>query len=114
MIFVLGISGASGLVYNEFSTGSICPKILGVPACYIIALCLIIPFISHLLGWRNSVYYIGTGLAFGIAFYGTISQSLGLTECPKTGSGTPMCYISLAIFTSLIVLKFMQQKLPPT
>ncbi len=111
LVFIVGIWGTSGLVYDEFSDGSICPKILSIPACYIIALCLVVPFIGHLLNWNKIVYYAGTGLAASIALFGTMSNLSGLTQCPQTASGTPMCYISLALFTSLIALKFVQQKL---
>ncbi len=110
LVFIFGIWGTSRLVFNEFTNGSICPTIAGIPACYIIALCLLIPFVSHLLKWNNSIYFIGTGIAFGIALFGTISQILELTQCPKTASGIPMCFISLALFTTLIGLKFAHQK----
>ncbi len=105
MVFSLSILGASNLVYNEFINNSICPKILNIPACYIIMLCFIIPLFGHILKWSNYLYFIGTGLAFSIAFYGTIMQILEIIQCPKTSTGIPMCFISLSIFTTLIILK---------
>lgn len=110
MVFALSILGASSLVYNEFINHSICPKLLDIPACYIIMLCFIIPLFSHLLKWNNYIYFTGTGLAFSIAFYGTIMQVLELIQCPKTSAGIPMCFISLGIFISLIVLKLILVK----
>ncbi|EDM44608.1 hypothetical protein SCB49_13590 [unidentified eubacterium SCB49] len=105
LLFVLSILGASSLVYNEFVNNSICPKILNIPACYIIMVCFIIPLLGHLLKWNNVIYFIGTGLAFSIALYGTITQLLEIVQCPKTATGIPMCFISLSIFTSLIIIK---------
>ncbi|WP_282071390.1 hypothetical protein [Polaribacter atrinae] len=111
LIFVLSILGASSLVYDEFINESICPKIFNIPACYIIMGCFIMPLLGHLLKWNNYIYFIGTGLAFSIALYGTTSQLLEIVQCPKTSTGIPMCFISLSIFTSLIFLKIMLLKI---
>lgn len=110
LIFLFGIYGAGTLAYNELIYGNICPKIINVPACYIILSCLIVPFIIHLIKENNSVYFIFTGLAWSIAIYGSIMEFLGVSKCPKTDTGIPMCYISLAIFTFLILLKIIQFK----
>ena len=112
LIFIMGIGGASSLVYNEFTNGLICPKLIGIPACYIIMLCFLIPFISHLFNLHKLYYYIGTGLAFSIALYGSVMQLLRVVECPKTNRGLPMCFISLSIFTGLIILKLISLKKP--
>ncbi len=106
IIFSFGIYGASNLVYKEYTLKQVCPQILGIPACYIIMACLIIPFITHLFGFNHKYYFIGTGLALTIATYGSIFQYFGISECPKTGGGIPMCYISFMIFFSLVLLKF--------
>jgi len=115
LIFVASVLSASSLVYNEYINNSVCPKILNIPACYIIMLCFVIPLIGHLLKWKNKIYFIGTGVAFSIAFYGTIMQILEIIQCPKTSTKIPMCFISLSIFTSLIILKryLLKIKTPP-
>ncbi len=105
--FVIGIWGAGDLVLDEIRQSNICPKILGIPACYIILTCFVVPFLMHLFKGPNSVYFVLTGLAFTIAFAGTFMQLGGIAECPKTSGGTPMCYYSLALFTTLIVLKIL-------
>jgi len=112
-IFIIGIGGASSLVYNEFTNGLICPKLIGIPACYIIMLCFLIPFISHLFNLNSLYYYVGTGFAFTIALYGSVMKFAGIVECPKTNEGVPMCFISLSIFTSLIILKLTSLKKTP-
>jgi len=66
LVFIVGIIGASLLVYDEIKTTNVCPKLLGIPACYIILVCFIIPFIVHLVKGRNSVYFLFTGIAFTI------------------------------------------------
>ena len=49
--------------------------------------------------------YIGVSIAFTIATIGTVGQTIGGIECPKTASDIPMCYLSLAFFAMLIFLK---------
>lgn len=105
LIFSIGIFGAGELVYNEITQHNVCPKLLGIPACYIILACFVIPFIVHVFKGKNYIYFAFTGFAFVIALVATIMQFTGHAECPKAANGIPMCYYSLALFTSLIVFK---------
>lgn len=105
LVFLIGIIGAGGLVYDEITISNICPKILRIPACYIILACFGIPFIVHLTKYKNNIYFLFTGIAFTIAFIASILEITKLAECPKTSNGHPMCYYSLVLFTTLIVLK---------
>ncbi|MEO9512196.1 MAG: hypothetical protein ABJN84_13455 [Flavobacteriaceae bacterium] len=105
LLFVIGIFGAGNLVLTEIRTGDGCPKFGVVPACAIILLCFILPFISHILKKWNAIYFLFTGLAALIALIASVMQLLGNAECPKTDSGIPMCYLSLLIFITLITLK---------
>ncbi len=107
IVFAIGIFGAGELVYTEFTQSNVCPKLIGIPACYIILACFIIPFLVHIFKKSNGVYFAFTGLAFTIALIASIMEITGLGECPKTASGMPMCYYSLLLFTSLIVLKLL-------
>lgn len=109
-LFVIGIYGALNLVLEEIKTGNGCPKIGFIPACLIILFCFLISFISHVLKKWNLVYFIGTGIAFAIALYATTMQIIGKVECPKLDNGLPMCYISLFLFLSLILLKIVLLK----
>ena len=103
--FLIGIIGSGYLVFHEIFTPNTCPKLLGIPACYLIFACFIVPFFTHLKKGSLGVYFAFTGLAFTIALLASIFQVNGNVECPKTGNNIPMCYYSLALFTSLIVLK---------
>lgn len=105
LLFVVGIYGTVGLVFTEITVGNGCPKINAIPACIIILICFILPFISHILKKWNFIYFFFTGVAALIAFYATTMQLTGNAECPKTEGGMPMCYLSLLIFTTLIILK---------
>lgn len=104
-ILAIGIIGAGNLVFEEFKTGEGCPKIMHIPICLVILICFIIPFIVHLLKKWNILYFLFTGLACGIALVASVLQFTGNAECPKTASDTPMCYYSLVLFSSLILMK---------
>ena len=105
VLLVIGLYGAGGLVMTEIQTGNGCPKIMGIPACVIVMICFLIPLIVHLLKKYHILYFIFTGLAFAIAVVASIMQFNAIGECPKLDNGIPMCYLSLLIFSILIVLK---------
>ena len=110
IILIIGLSGAGGLVVEEFKTGEGCPKIMHIPMCLVILICFTIPIITHLLKKWNVLYFLFTALAGSIALVASIMQFTGNAECPKTASGTPMCYYSLLLFSSLIILKIYHLK----
>jgi hypothetical protein len=105
IILTIGLFGAGELVLEELKTGEGCPKIMRVPMCLVILICFAVPLITHLLKKWNVLYFLFTGLAGSIALIASVMQFTGHAECPKTTSGTPMCYYSLLLFSSLIVLK---------
>ena len=111
VILIIGLFGAGELVIEEFKTGEGCPKIMHIPMCLVILICFIIPLITHLLKKWNPLYFVFTGFAGSIALMASIMQFTGNAECPKTTSGTPMCYYSLLIFSSLIILKIYHLKI---
>lgn len=105
ILFIGGIIGAGGLVLDEIQTGNGCPKIGIVPACIIVLICFLVPFAAHLKNKWNKLYFLFTGLAFVIAVIASVMQILGNGECPKTDEGIPMCFLSLLVFSLLIILK---------
>lgn len=108
VVIALGaVYGTFGLVEQEFSVGDICPKILKIPACYIVFVCFLSALVFHLskLKKRQLYYFVSIGLVTLIALTGTIGELTGTTECPKTSGGIPMCFISLGICISLLLSK---------
>lgn len=108
-----GLYGTVGLVSKEMAKGNICPKIVGIPACYIILVSFLMVLGSHSTLLKDTYwgYFIGAGVAGAIAATGTTGQLMGTIECPKTATGIPMCYLSLAFFTTLLVLKLIEIKI---
>ena len=110
-VLIIGVYGAGGLVIEELKTGEGCPKIMGIPMCLVILICFLIPLIAHILKKWNVLYFLFAGLACSIALVASIMQFLGYAECPKTAFGTPMCYYSLLLFSSLMLFKILNFKL---
>ena len=114
VILIIGLFGAGMLVVEEFKTGNGCPKIMDIPMCLVVLICFVIPLIAHLLKKYNSIYFLFTGLAFLIAIVASVMQFKGLGECPKLDNGIPMCYLSFALFSTLIILKIILIKITKT
>lgn len=112
VVALFGLNGTLALARREFASGHICPKIIGIPACYIILACLLLILLSQtqLLKDKYRLYYLGVGLALAIATFGTVGNYLGYLSCPQTDSGTPLCYLSFALFASLLVLRLINSR----
>ena len=106
LVAAIAIYGTYGLALNEWDIGDICPKILGVPACYIVLICFAGGLLSHLfIKSKHTAYFIFIGIVTTIALSGTIGELTGLAECPRTSSGIPMCFLSLGICVTLLLGK---------
>jgi len=105
----IAILGTFGLVMNEWNDGDICPKIASVPACYIVFACFVLALLGHLISVKagHVTYFTSVCFVTLIAATGTVGEIIGTVECPKTAGGIPMCFISLGICLSLLILKFL-------
>jgi len=102
---------------KEWFTTGICPSISGVPACYVVTIAYLLIFTSTLSNKRllyKRLFVIGAGIVFGLAIVGSVMQITSLGECPKTASDFPMCYVSLAISSLLIVFFIARERLRTT
>ena len=107
-ILLFAIYGSADLSMNDWEVGDVCPKILGIPACYIVLACFSAALIGHLIprSSGNWIFFLFVGIVTLIASTGTIGELTGTAKCPRTAGGTPMCFISLAICLSLLASKF--------
>ncbi len=103
--------GAYQLVMEELSVGGICPAVLGIPACYITAVCIAMIILSYFAKKWHALFSLGTSIAWSLAAFGSYYQYKGMAECPKTADGTPTCYIALGIFSALFLLDIIHGKL---
>ena len=110
-ILLFSIYGSGQLSLYDWKKKNVCPKILGIPACYIVFTLFGIGLFFHSISISNYdsiIYVIAIGFIFLIASIGTITELRGIEICPRTKKGTPMCYFSLALASILIILKFIQ------
>jgi len=113
VIALIVLNSIWDLSYRQWTTGSVCPPLLGMPACYPILTAVILLLVSHFKLYKGHLigFFIGAGVPWSVAVYASVRQFIEMAQCPKTTEGIPYCYISLAMFTTIIVLKFIQLSL---
>ena len=113
LVLLFVIYGSFNLSLTDFQKKDICPKILGIPACYIVLLLFVLTLLAHVAKgpFTNNWWYYGfLSVPFLLALSGTLSELAGKVVCPRTPGGTPMCFISLGFCTLLFILKFAELK----
>ena len=113
VILLFTIYGSFNLSLTDFQKKDVCPKVLGIPACYLVFLFFVLTFIAHT--FKGAIasdwwYYGFMAVPFLLALSGTLTELSGKVICPRTPGGTPMCFISLAFCTGLLVMKFIEHK----
>jgi hypothetical protein len=117
LFIILGISavgfwGALNLSIAEWQAAGACPCI-GIPACYLVLVgysLVLISCINHNKALFRKLFYAGISVVWGLAAAGSIMQTVGLGECPKNGSGFPMCYISFMMSTAVLAAFFVSRR----
>ena len=100
------IYGSFMLSRKDYMKKNVCPKVLGIPACYLVFLFFVGAFLSHLFFEPFLYWYFGLiAVPFLLALSGTVTELMGTVICPRTPGGTPMCYLSLGFCSVLIILK---------
>lgn len=87
---------AGALSLEQWNNPGACPSIGPVPACYLVLAGFLLALIGH-LGHFRKLFFAGLGFPTALALFASIGEIGGFVECPKTESGTPMCFISLAL-----------------
>ena len=107
-ILLFSIYRAFGISMMDFKNKNVCPKLLGIPACYLVLSFFAVALLTHTLRHKSvaaMLYYILITIPLLMALNGTVTELSGTVICPRTSGGTPMCYISLALCTTLLILK---------
>jgi hypothetical protein len=104
--------GAVNLSIDEWGTAGSCPNI-GVPACYLVAVAYFLILVSC-INLNKSLYrklfFAGVTVVLGLAVVGSFRQVTEMAQCPQTGSGFPMCYISLFMAMTITVAFFSNER----
>ena len=106
LVLLFVIYGSFMLSRKDYRKKDVCPKIIGIPACYLVFIFFVGTLIAHVSDYRFFVpYFLFLAVPFFLALKGTIVELTGTVICPRTPGGTPMCFISLGFCTLLISLK---------
>lgn len=111
---LFSIYGSFSLSVIDFKKKNVCPKVFGIPACYIVFIFFLLAIYSHFMGSGqkiNLLYFGFLAVPFLLALGGSLTELSGRVICPRTRGGMPMCYISLGICTSLLILKVIETNL---
>jgi len=82
--------------YATWQSVNPCPNVGPLPACYLVTLGYLFILISSFTK-QKVLFYTGWLPVFALASFGSGLEFFKSNICPKTGSGIPMCYLSLAL-----------------
>lgn len=105
LLALTGLAGVLPLSLAEWTTGSACPHLGPVPACYLVSVAYAAMLITVLdrRFWRVWYFWAGWAPVFMLAATGTALEILDYGTCPRTGSDTPLCFLSLGLSVALVV-----------
>ena len=110
LISGVGAIFAAYLVIMESYNPGYCPQIIDIPACYPILVCYILVFISLFIYKRIAryiIFYISTLTGLAIAVWFTLGKIMGTRTCSALFD-IPLCYASLILFITILVLGAME------
>ena len=103
-IYVL--SGIIPISITHFHTCDACPVIGPIPACYMVSACYAAMGVASLL-WTKPLkwlFFAGATPVILLALVGTSLELMGRPTCPVSETGTPLCFYSLAVGLSMLIL----------
>ena len=103
-LFVL--SGIIPISLAQFRTGDACPMLGPIPACYVVSVAYSAMALAGVIWWRVAlrIFLFGSVPVIALAVTGTTSELLGIPTCPRSPGGLPLCYLSLAVGLSLLLV----------
>lgn len=114
ILVATGLYGAISISYDTIMNTSPCPSIFGLPICYLVLIGYASMFTNLFMLNSNKhkwLFYFGWSIVFFIAVAGSIFEAAKGDVCPRSGSGFPLCYLSLAFTIAIILLYYIQIKL---
>jgi hypothetical protein len=92
-------NGIIPISLEQFRTGQACPMLGPVPACYVVTFCYSAMGLSSAI-WRRPfgwVFAVGIAPVLLLAIAGTGLEITGRPTCPRSTTGVPLCFASLAV-----------------
>lgn len=108
LLLVYAAYGALNLSLEDYRVKDVCPKILGIPACYLVFLSFALLVPIQLIRAKNLYFLLVLAFPLLLALGASGMELAGIEVCPRNAAGTPMCYFSLAFCTTVLVLKLLE------
>lgn len=102
---LLVLGGILPISLEHFQTGSACPMLGPLPACYVVSIAYAAMALAGLIWWCPllPLFLLGAIPVITLALIGTASELAGVPTCPRSAEGLPLCYASLAVGVALLV-----------
>ena len=99
VLALLGLAGVLPVSVSEFEGSAFCPRLAGVPACYVVLASYFVLLASAAVArlWRAWGVVAALAIIVLLAAAGSALEITGHGTCPQTTSGIPKCYLSLAL-----------------
>lgn len=99
LLALLGLAGVLPVSVSEFDGSADCPRILSVPACYVVlaAYSLLLASVAFPRLWNSWSVATAVTIIVVLAAAGSALEITGHGTCPQTTGGIPKCYLSLAL-----------------
>ncbi len=112
-VTVLVLNGLVPVVLNEWRGIEACPRLGAVPACYVVGLGYSLMAVAVIFAPRRltALFLLGWAPVFAMAFIGSTMEILGRPTCPVSPTGTPMCFYSLAVASTLLPAFWVSRRL---
>ncbi len=103
---LVGLIGVLPVGFAQLTERAVCPHLGPVPACYVVTLAYLSVLISAInrRNWKPSLFFCGWIPLFLLAATGTGFELFNGSTCPRTGSGLPKCYLSLALAFGMFIV----------
>lgn len=100
--------GALELSLTDYRHKDVCPKLFGIPACYLVFLSFAMLFFLQIFRIRKLYFYLVLAFPLLLALVASVMELAGIEVCPRNAGGTPMCYFSLLLCGLILILKMLQ------
>ena len=107
LLILAGLWGALQVSYSTVTGTAPCPDLVMIPACYPVSLgylCMLAAQVTPPVKLSRGLFFVGWTLVFLIAATGTGFEITVGETCPRSNSGVPLCYFSLAFCIAIPLL----------